>query len=335
MAGRNHIKHIFTILVLIFSLSSCTNKSDEEFHKSLDKPFRKLASYGFEPGSSIIDRVGETPEFVLSEWMNEDKRQDYSSYAPGRDEMEIIKTCLGLIPDLHKRVLNERLVGIYFINNFMGSGLCDWLVDEEGKVYCYIAFNPEVFQSDISGLITKKENTPFIPDKTNISVQINCGDKHPGFLYILLHESTHAVDYIMGITPYTSPWFSKLKKKHPKTTPFIKDIWKDYNHPLEKYDFEMRTSLKYYGLFGGPEINISDARALYSRLSKTPFASMAGSVNWAEDLAEFLTFYHLTEKLKTSYSITVLENRKPIFIYEPMKNSRLKKRFPVMSQFYE
>ena len=40
-----------------------------------------------------------------------------------------------------------------------------------------------------------------------------------------------------------------------------------------------------------------DARPLYDALVNSPFASLYGSQNWAEDTADLVTFYHLTQVL--------------------------------------
>lgn len=84
----------------------------------------------------------------------------------------------------------------------------------------------------------------------------------------------------------------------------------------------------------GPKINISEAADFYKQLKETPFTSSYASLNWAEDLAEFVTFYQLTQKLEKPYQIKVLKNKKVIFQYEPMKQKKVKKRFQFIEKAF-
>ena len=85
----------------------------------------------------------------------------------------------------------------------------------------------------------------------------------------------------------------------------------------------------------GPKINISDSAEVYKQLSGTPFASLYGSQNWMEDLTEFVTFYHLTQKLNQPYIIKVYNKDDLIFSYEPMKSKKIQERFKVIEKLYK
>ena len=65
---------------------------------------------------------------------------------------------------------------------------------------------------------------------------------------------------------------------------------------------------------------IDRAKSVYEALRRTPFASLYGSSNWHDDLAEYVTWYHLTQKLTQPYRIVIREAGKETFAYEPMKS---------------
>jgi hypothetical protein len=65
------------------------------------------------------------------------------------------------------------------------------------------------------------------------------------------------------------------------------------------------------------------------------FVSLYGSYNWHDDLAEVVTWYHLTEKLKQPYRIEIRKKGQIIFVYEPMKSPLVRSRFDLMKRFYE
>lgn len=169
---------------------------------------------------------------------------------------------------------------------------------------------------------------------SDFEVNINCGTNYNGFLYILLHESTHLVDYIERITPYVEDEFKDeqhaIEKNH-----FVNNVWQNYNTPIDDYNFTEQKNITFYNINNGPKIKITDAVKTYQELSTTPFVSLYGSQNWAEDLAEYMAFYHLTQILKQPFDIQVYENKKRIYQYEPFSSRLVLKRYDTVKQFYQ
>ena len=67
-----------------------------------------------------------------------------------------------------------------------------------------------------------------------------------------------------------------------------------------------------------------------------PFASLYGCQSREDDLADFLAFYHLTQKMRLPYRICVRHNfdRKTLFEWEPMASPAVKQRFAALAVFY-
>jgi hypothetical protein len=63
--------------------------------------------------------------------------------------------------------------------------------------------------------------------------------------------------------------------------------------------------------------------------------SLYGSSNWYDDLAEYVTLYHLTEVLKQPYRVVIRKEGEEVFVYEPMKSDIVRGRFGQMKRFYE
>lgn len=320
-------------LILFYGCSKQYKVPITNLEKILAVPSKMLSNYNFKPNSIISNRVQDAPQFLLkqfTQWF----QKDITAYTPNESEMFIIKEAIETLPKLYKNILKKHLVGIYFVNNYSGSGLTDLILDKDKNKYCYMMFNPQVLKDGLSKSLTKKVNSCFIKNDSTIKIDINCGDKFNGFTYILLHEATHVVDAIKNITPYLVPWAKDLKNT-PTTTPFIDNIWESYFKPTSSNDYSFREDITFYGARKGPKINITDAKNLYEQLGNTSFASIYASDSWAEDLAELFTFYHLTHKIKTPFIISILENNKVIFTYEPMRNNLVNSRFSFMTKFYE
>jgi len=159
-------RRLLVVILLLFPvISSCRTSINDE---TLRNPVKQLTNYSFDKNSPLISRVKKTPPIVLSAWSDWDGMKNYSSYTPDNKEIKIIEKYVKLLPSLIQGVMKERMIGIYFVNNFLGSGLTDWVLDSNNKVYTYMIFNPETLKKNMSELITWKERTCFIPNDSSI-----------------------------------------------------------------------------------------------------------------------------------------------------------------------
>jgi len=142
----------------------------------------------------------------------------------------------------------------------------------------------------------------------------------------------------MNITPFVEPSTYALAQKQQKEIrdhyPFVEGVWDDIYTPSAPYNYALRDSVTFYRPTGDRKLMFPDAAVVYDQLSATPFASLLGSKNWAEDLAEIVMFYHLTHKLKQPYTISVMRDGEVIYSYKPMENQAVIERFPLMEMFY-
>ncbi|MFC1725283.1 hypothetical protein ACFL4T_06625 [candidate division KSB1 bacterium] len=329
---RNFRGHLhFGILFLIF----VTLSYGQDFKKAvLDIPSKNIKSYSFDPGKPLISRVSNIPEFLLDYMKKYDERKDYTAYKPSEKEMSMIGEYLRLLPPVHKKVMKERLVGIYFINNFLGSGFTDYILSENNKIHTVLILNPSVLRSDLTNWLTYRENTCFISNPEH-RIEVNCGKEYTGLMYILLHETTHIVDYILLFTPFVEPDMIKLGNYKKEKTALIEGIWDDYSLPAKSHDYSYRGNLTFYGIGGGPKINISDAESVYKQLFNSPFISLYGSMSWAEDFAELVTFYHLTAKLKQPCMIKFYKGQELLYNLDPSQSPNVQKRIKSLQSLYK
>jgi hypothetical protein len=87
--------------------------------------------------------------------------------------------------------------------------------------------------------------------------------------------------------------------------------------------FPYKDEITFYGFNGGPKIKISDAVDVYQTLETSPLFSLYSSLNWADDFAEYVTFYYMTRHLNLTYRIVVRRNDETIYMYEPMRSERI------------
>jgi hypothetical protein len=314
--------------ISLFLVAGCaTTQTAEGLRQAIARtPAKNFSSYHFDSTLPLVERVTDAPDAVLKYLLEADQNETYTTYAPSAREMAWIKDDLDNLPSAYKSKLSARLLGIYFINNLLGSGIADYVLDENDRVYAILILNPEVLRHGISDWLSYREASAYTDDAAGdkgFSVRIDCGSTYTGFTYVLMHETSHILDYLEHYTPYVENDMKVLGIK-VEQTPFTSPLWKDYNHPTAKNDFPLREGLHFYGT--GPRTHIAHAIELYEGLGKTPFASLYGSRNWAEDFAEYLTWYYLTNVLKQPYEIQVFKDARLEFRYDPMSTPKVLQR---------
>jgi hypothetical protein len=325
----------FVAVGILLSLLACQVQSRTNLLRAIDgTPAKNLRSYQFDPSTPLLTRVKPAPDFVVSFWSHADKAADYTSYTPTESELRMIDEYLSKLPRHFKEVLQDRLVAIYFMKNLRGSGVTDYVLDDHRDVYTVMLFNPAALKTDLSTWMTFRENSSFIGNASDVNLKIDCGTQYTGFLYALVHESAHAVDYVESFTPYLEKQIKVIKQIRTTQTPFTRDVWIDSHTPLAPYDFPDRRRLTFYGIGGGPKISISETPQVYKQLTATPFVSLYGSMNWAEDFADSVMFYHLTQVLGQQYEIHLTEKLGPSWVFKPIDSPRVRERFSVIQSLY-
>jgi hypothetical protein len=318
--------------VLLAGLSGCASqpKGGELRKKIADTPAMNLKTYQFDPKTPIAGRIGPAPKFVLEHLKGIDGRDDYAAYEPTAADVALALEYLDLLPAWFDRMLQERLVGIYFVKNLVGSAFTEFVLDKDDTVYAFIAINPATLAAGLSEWMTAREASCFSGASSGadaVQVFVDCGTKYKALLYALVHECGHVADYVYHYTPYTEPAIHELGLGASDTT-FIENVWAEYAKPEDRADFAGRTGVTFYGTGGGPKIPIAGAAELYQRLSNSPFPSLYAAQNWAEDFAECFTWYFFTDRLDQSYQVGIKRGGTVEVEYEPIYWSRVVHRFP-------
>lgn len=303
-----------------------------------------LADHAVPPSGALIDRVGPAPQSVMDLFAEYDRDiiprdRPYSAYTPTQAQMREIQGVIGMLPAAVRDAVPQRLLGIYFIENMIGSGWTEWMMGPDRQQYYVIALNAEVLELNASDWISKKENSVFKRDDPAYDVRIDIGADLAGFYYIFFHEIAHVYDYMNSVTP-GEPGQAPAKlfeekirrgKSMEEKFPYMHAYWKSFGEPAADVDFSGRSDVVFYGLWGGPNIAISHAPTLYRHLSQSPFVTLYASQNWMEDFAELFAAWMSSEIMGRPWSLTVTQDGNPVFVIEhPLKQARLAARVAVM-----
>jgi len=298
------------LAALFGALAGCGPKAPEL------QALSRLETYAFDPASPLEARLTAVPPEVLAHFSAEDKRPDYASYLPTAAEKELLLAYLRLLPPAYEKIFKARCVGVYFISGFMGAGVTSWLAGPGDKIYFHIILNPAAFKKSLSQTLTERERSCFIP-RQGWDVKVEAGDDYKGLFYALAHEGTHGLDYAAGVTLFADDTMPEyFRPRRTVAGKIFLERWEDYSKPRAELDFPGRDKLAFYGLGGGPKLEISEAPELYKGLLAGGFVSLYGAKSWAESLADLATFGAL-DALGQPYRITVTSPGKP-YRLEPL-----------------
>ncbi|OOQ57921.1 hypothetical protein BC343_13500 [Mucilaginibacter pedocola] len=261
--------------------------------------------------------------------MFRDAGMDPTEHPMNKEEMQIVAKAFAVLPPLHQRVLEQHLRSISFLDNMPNTALTSPVTKDEGTDLFHITFRAGILHQTISEWATEKERTCFEKGDSTTSVSIHAG-LMSALTYVLLHESTHVVDGSTGLLKVDT--IEGKPKPNAFTLNFTNGVWQSANVHDRLYQDPLLLQSRFRP--GGRRFVPAEALTVYAALAKTPFASLYSMASWHEDLAELLTIYHLTEKYKQPFRVSVSCKGREIAHYEPMRSALVRQRIKVLQRFY-
>ena len=323
--GNMRMRATVTCAILLFcsGLVPVTRAEESKAQRA-----EALPNYGFDPSTALESRIGETPAAVLKEF--KDAGLSPTAHVLTATEQQKISKAFAMLPPLNRRILRERLRSLSFLDGMPNTALTSTVNPGEPYKVFDITIRAGIFDQNVSEFLTQKERTCFETANSSLNVSIE-GGTLDAIVYVLLHETTHIVDGSLHIT--SEMGVGDHLDKSPATSLFTRNVWSGWRTPAPQYQNTLLESIRFYA--DGKVLKIDQAEAVYKALSQTPFVSVYGSRNWLDDLAEVVTWYHLTEKLKQPYRIEIRKTGQVIYAYEPMRSRLVRSRFDQLKRFYE
>jgi hypothetical protein len=288
--------------------------------------------HGLDPATALDSRVKATPAPVLA-MLQEPGRPAPTAHVLTEAERLKLHAAIVAMPPLHRRVLRERLRTLSFLDGMPNTALTSTVNPEEPYRLFDITINAAILRQNISEWLTQKEQTCFDAAGSPLSVSVDAGTRLDALVYVLLHEATHVVDMCLRITPEIPRDGQSGGGGEVHHGAFTDGVWSAPSVPVPRYRDPLRESVQFYAARG--PLPIDRAEAVYASLRRTPFASLYGGRHWADDLAEYVTVFHLTEKLGQPFRIVIRKESREVFAYEPMKSDLVRGRVGQMKRFYE
>ncbi|OLY94363.1 hypothetical protein SAMN05444008_10548 [Cnuella takakiae] len=272
----------------------------------------------------LSSRVSTAPESVFS--LFRDAGMNPVNHPLHADEKAAVEKAIAILPPLHQRILQMHLHSISFMDSMPNNALTSLLESGDSAKQFNITFRAGMLSETISEWVAKKEYTSFSQAADQEVQLIADAGTLNAIQYVFLHEATHIVDAVLNLTTHPDNSDTLLKP-----TPFTKGTWRKRNQPVPMYT----DLLLDHARQRNRSVSIVSAPAVYRALQQTPFTSLYSMAAWSEDIAELVTIYHLTRKLKQPYRIIVKKNNTELASFEPMRNKLVRKRLKLLRQFYD
>jgi hypothetical protein len=294
-----------------------------------DEAYRR---HGLDPTTPLESRLQSAPASVL-ELFREAGRAAPKPHPLTGAERAKVSSAMQSLPPLHRRILRERLRGVSFLDGMPNTALTSTVNAEEPFQLFDITVNAVILSKSASVWLTEKEQTCFDTSGSSLRVSLDAGTKVDALLYVLLHEATHIVDFSERITPPVAADGRSWQADSRPVTPFTEGVWSDLSLPVARFRDPLRERVRFYTRSGA--LPVDQAPQVYGWLRRTPFVSLYGGRNSLDDLAEYVSVYHLVEVLKQPYRIVIRRDDDEVFVYEPMKSDLVRRRIGQMKRFYQ
>lgn len=271
----------------------------------------------------LINRVQTAPASVFTMFREADMNP--VNHPLSKIEKEKVRKAIAMLPPLHQQILREHLQSISFMDSMPNNALTS-LIGDETKQLFNITFRAGILKETVSEWVTKKEYTSFnVAEDSGWRILVEAGNLD-AIQYVFLHEATHVVDAVLHLTPPIND-----SGVATTTSAFTKDTWLSHRQPLAIF----KDSLLNKARMRNRSVPIASAPMVYEAMAKTPFSSLYSMAAWSEDIAELISIYHLTQKMKQPFRIVIMQNDTEMGRYEPMKNELVRKRVGQLKLFYE
>ncbi len=325
---RNRVRRSIPLVFLLCTASIDCWAQETSKASTLAQITATQLQFGLDANRPLIQRVGDTPESVLA--IFRDAGMSPKPFTLNEQEQQKLTEAISILPPLHQSVLKQRLRSISLVTDMPNTALTSAVNPDDSNCLFDITIRAAILKQSAAEWVAEKESSCFNNGESSFFLKADVGNI-TAIQYVLLHEATHIVDATLQITPSLR---SKLGVVLPENaTPFTADVWEDARTPASRYQNEGLMAIRFRP--GGNVLEASKMKSLYEALAQTPFVSLYGSAARTEDLAEYLTVYHLTQELHQPFQIHVYEGKNVIFTHDPMASNLTRRRFELMKQFYQ
>ena len=272
------------------------------FDAARNHPTKKQAFWDSALARPLAERIGPAPPELVELLALDNIAHGYPN-KPRLPKLEAafmadVRRAFDGIPASVRRHLDAKLAGIYFVEDFGGTGFADEIAAPNGEARSgFIVLDPSVLaRHDANGWATWKDGTPFMPApgwRLGARIEEDANNTRANAIqYILLHELGH----ILSIGADAHPrWTIAPKDVDPRRAfRFFRVSWTVHEGkyvPIPEDDFPQRKNVVFYF---GAKLPGEVMAEVYAALMRTRFPTLYAATHPGDDFAEaFANYVHV------------------------------------------
>jgi len=271
-----------------------------------------FATGGAEGDTPLRDRIG-APDPAVLEIFAGAGAAGIGVHDLSEDERRVVDQALARLPALYRDVLRRHLRRLSFLDLQQGAGsaLTSRVGLDETSTQFDITFRASLLDEPLTRFMNVKEARLFADDGSGFSVEFDAGQSD-ALTYILLHEATHIVDQVMGLSD-------------DENGVFRAGIWEDLRMPSEPHASSLALNTPFRRM---PPVPLRDSPAHYDALQQSPFVTFYATAAAPEDLAELFAWQQLVSRFDQTLTLTIRDGEgRTVYRYEPLASPRVQPRF--------
>lgn len=295
----------------------------------------------------LQQRIAPAPEPLITRICMDNELSGFSerpeAAEPSPEFFEALKSIISRLPEPVKRLAEERVIGIFIVNNLGSSGYTEAVRDEDGNdTYAIMVFDRKVLlQRTANEWATWKEDSVFQPKTsghTTLHMKIETRENDTtvnAIRFILLHELGHA----MGMASIVHPPWDDSNPADSIGLSFPKLSWRINKEGkiISSFDdaFPERTSIRYYSFEKALLSNDQIVSTYKNMVEYTNFPSLQAAANQWEDFAEsFATYVHVVLEKRPWQVIVETSSQPPLIIDSCWNEKRCAQKKMFMKRWF-
>jgi hypothetical protein len=324
--SKESLTQLLYFFFLSLSILSCTknavcNQSDKgclqkELNQHSVKKIDHWKSYSLVP---LEDRIVAAPPEIV-DFVKLDNQKNEISNSPStavlsEEFLQDVRLAVSELPKAVKNLLNDKLVGIFLVDDLGGTGFSDSVYNKKGEpIAGFILLDASILKNKKANeWASWKEQTPFQKDQ-HFEIEALIENKEnnnrkSAIQYILLHEFGHVVS--IGEYFHAAWNIEPNDLADTEAYKFFNQSWvtnraqNRYDSKFDKLFFSDRTSAVYYF---GAKLKGNQMIDVYNKVEKTDFVTLYATTNPSDDWAEsFVTYVH-SVLMKKPFQISIKED---------------------------
>ena len=277
-------------------------------------PARALATWEAALRKPLVERIGAASASLVNYVSLDNLINAYPerprATALDPELLRDAKAAFGEIPPSIQALFQERLAGIFFLEDLGSTGYTEYIRNSAGeRVASFVILDAGVLKPfSANAWASWKENTPFKPES---GYALKALIENPGqdnrknaIQYILLHELGHV--FSVG-RDFHAPWDLPQKPAPQGTYPFLDLSWaaaSEADKVASRFDdvFPQRKNVVYYGR---AKLDGAQMVQTYSNLEATNFPTLYATTRPGDDFAEAFASYVHVVLLGRPWRITI------------------------------